>query len=196
MAPQSGPRVLSLPPPPWRREETSLSSDRAKTPSLLSSSLLPGRPPHLLFSGFQCLSKKLKATSKSFHSSPSTGQRPTDRAMWSRAFQGTAGQVPQSPRASLTPFPFGTDSITATRGREGSQTLLRFQPGRFKVDGRGVRGEGRPRTQVGGEEGPNLEEEQRWNSPPPAPPATHTHTHTHTHATFTSYSLNLQEKVM
>lgn len=114
LAQQSRLRVLSLPPSPSRREQTSPSSDQGE--HVVQPLFLPllVTPLTSYFPFLQCLSQKLKATSTVFTAHlPLAGDGPT-RVMWSRALPGT-----MSPRASRTLFSFGADSINDDSGQGG-----------------------------------------------------------------------------
>lgn len=103
---QSRLRVLSLPPSPSCRGQASLSSDQGE--DTVHPLFLPFLvTPHLLFSVSSESFPGVKSNKYCFHSSPSTGRRPTTPVMWSRAFPGTTGRCPGVPEHPRPFFPLG-----------------------------------------------------------------------------------------
>lgn len=142
--------VLSLHPPPSRRQQTSLSSVVGQ--DISHPLFLPflSFPTLLLFSVSSMYFPGVKSNKYAFDSSPSKGRRPANANTWSRAFPGTTGPCPGVPAASRS-FPFGTASISDDSGKGEEKQ----GPSDLKISARELSGRwgdcvGRPRTQVGG----------------------------------------------
>ena len=95
-----------------------LAQTRVSTLSSLSSS--PSwSPPHLLFSVSSVSFPEVKSNKPSFHSSPSTGRRPTNASYVVKSPPRDHGaSAPESPSIQ-TLFPFGADSINDDSGQGG-----------------------------------------------------------------------------
>ena len=142
--------VLSLHPPPSRRQQTSLSSVLGE--DISHPLFLPflSFPTLLLFSVSSMHFPEVQSNKYAFDSSPSKGRRPANASLWSRAFPGTAGPCPGVPEASRS-FPFGTDSISDDSGKgEEKQGTSDSKISARELSGGWGGCVGRPRTQVGG----------------------------------------------